>query len=183
MNSRKGPAVWGPRAQIDRQLYKRAIQEELLSTPNLQIHASSVEDLIWDEVEANIVTQHEHRSESSPLRQCKGVVLKDGTMVKSKTVVITTGTFLRAQINIGLDVRPAGRIGDEPAIGLAVGLETLGFSMSRLKTGTPPRIVKSSIDFSSLEQQPGDNPPTPFSFMNDRVWIKPEDQVMITLLI
>jgi tRNA uridine 5-carboxymethylaminomethyl modification enzyme len=84
---------------------------------------------------------------------------------------------LRGQINIGVDVRPAGRLGDEPAIGLAKTLETLEFKLARLKTGTPPRIKKSSIDFSNLESHYGDNPPIPFSFMNDKVWLQNEDQV------
>lgn len=91
--------------------------------------------------------------------------------------MITTGTFLRGQINIGLEVRPAGRIGDEPAIGLAKSLEILGFRLSRLKTGTPPRIKASSIDFTHLESHLGDDPPVPFSFMNTKVWLKPEQQL------
>lgn len=115
--------------------------------------------------------------DAKPLRTCKGVILPDGSRVFSKTVVITTGTFLRGQINIGSTVRPAGRIGDEPAIGLALSLESLDFRLSRLKTGTPPRLRASSIDYSQLEVQQGDSPPVPFSFMNDRVWLKAEDQV------
>lgn len=106
------------------------------------------------------------------------MLLKDGTRIKSKTVIITTGTFLRGQINIGLDIRPAGRIGDEPAIGLAQSLEALNFQMGRLKTGTPPRIKKDTINFSNLIVQLGDSPPSPFSFMNDRVWIDDKDQVI-----
>lgn len=110
-------------------------------------------------------------------KQCTGVLLKDGTQIKSQTVVITTGTFLRGQINIGLDIRPAGRIGDEPAIGLAKSLEALEFKMGRLRTGTPPRIHRDSINFSNLIVQNGDSPPMPFSFMNDRVWLDAKDQV------
>lgn len=87
-------------------------------------------------------------------------------------MVLTTGTFLRGEINIGLEVYPAGRAGDAPAIGLAKTLERIGFQMGRLKTGTPPRIKKSTIDFSNLQEHPGDNPPVPFSFMNSKVWIK-----------
>lgn len=170
LNKRRGPAVWGPRAQIDRQLYKKAIQSELRSIPNLEICCSSVEDLIIDEATAA-------ESKLGTLKSCQGVILPDGKKIFSKTVIITTGTFLRGQINIGTTVRPAGRIGDEPAIGLAKTLESLQFRLSRLKTGTPPRIKASSIDYSQLEAHPGDNPPVPFSFMNDRVWLKNEEQV------
>lgn len=124
----------------------------------------------------------ENVSDSKTLRTCKGVVLNDGTRILSNTVVITTGTFLRGQINIGNTVRPAGRIGDEPAIGLAQSLESLEFRLSRLKTGTPPRLRASSINYSQLEVQHGDSPPVPFSFMNDGVWLKTEDQVRLKYL-
>lgn len=170
LNKRRGPAVWGPRAQIDRKLYKKAVQKELISMPNLEICCSSVEDLITADATAA-------ESNANTLKSCHGVVLTDGKELFSKTVVITTGTFLRGQINIGATVRPAGRIGDEPAIGLAKTLESLKFRLSRLKTGTPPRIKASSINYSQLEEFPGDNPPVPFSFMNDRVWLNNEDQV------
>lgn len=106
LNRRKGPAVWGPRAQIDRKLYKKAVQQELLNTPNLEICYSSVEDLLWNNISDKDATSPKQ------LKKCDGVLLKDGTAIKSRTVVITTGTFLRGQINIGLDVRPAGRYTD-----------------------------------------------------------------------
>lgn len=170
LNKKRGPAVWGPRAQIDRQLYKNAIQNELISMPNLEICCSSVEDLIVNEATAA-------ESNQGTIKSCQGVILPDGRKIFSKTVVITTGTFLRGQINIGATVRPAGRIGDAPAIGLAKTLESLKFRLGRLKTGTPPRIRASSINYSQLEAQPGDNPPVPFSFMNDRVWLDNKDQV------
>lgn len=169
MNRSKGPAVWGPRAQIDRKLYKKAVQNELLSTPNLDIYCTSVEDLLLNDINGN---------EQNAVKQCNGVLLKDGTKITAKAVIITTGTFLRGQINIGLDIRPAGRIGDEPAIGLANTLEALKFRMGRLKTGTPPRIKKDTINFSNLGIQLGDSPPVPFSFMNERVWIEAKDQVI-----
>lgn len=171
MNKRKGPAVWGPRAQIDRKLYKKAVQKDLLNTPNLEIFCSAVEDLLWADSTAR------NTSTTDTTKNCQGVLLKDGTQVKSKAVIITTGTFLRGQINIGVDIRPAGRFGDEPAIGLALSLESLEFQMGRLKTGTPPRIHKDTIDYSNLVVQKGDSPPVPFSFMNDQVWINDEDQV------
>lgn len=171
MNRRKGPAVWGPRAQIDRKLYKKAVQTELLSTSNLDIYCSSVEDLLLEDIDI------QDGNSVKTVKKCNGVLLKDGTKIMARAVIITTGTFLRGQINIGLDIRPAGRIGDEPAIGLAQSLEALEFRMGRLKTGTPPRIKKDSINYSNMIVQLGDSPPVPFSFLNDRVWIDAKDQV------
>lgn len=159
MNRRKGPAVWGYRAQIDRELYKKHLQTELFcNTPNLELLVASVEDLIID----------------STTNQCAGIILSDGNKIQSKSVVITTGTFLNGQINIGVKVHPAGRIGDKPSIGLASTLKSLRLRMGRLKTGTPPRLNGETIDYSVCNKQDGDNPPFPFSFMNDRVWIKVE---------
>ena len=163
LNRSKGPAVWGPRAQIDRQLYKNFVQKHLLATPNLTIQTGSVEDLILADDGSGV--------------KVDGVAMKSGRKIRAGAVVITTGTFLRGQINIGLEVRPAGRIGDEPAIGLAETLSRIGFRLGRLKTGTPPRLLKSSIDFRQLTSFGGDDLPVPFSFMNDRVWIDPKDQV------
>ncbi|XP_076290895.1 5-taurinomethyluridine-[tRNA] synthase subunit MTO1, mitochondrial isoform X2 [Lasioglossum baleicum] len=161
LNKCKGPAVWGYRAQIDRGLYKKHLQKELFNTPGLQICESSVEDLIIHG--------------DSP--RCHGIILKDGTKIYSGAVVITTGTFLKGQINIGLEKRPAGRLGDEPSIGLANTLERVGFRMGRLKTGTPPRLEKSTIDFSKCSVQFPDKVSTPFSFMNDTVWLPVEKQL------
>lgn len=172
LNRKKGPAVWGPRAQIDRKLYKEAVQKELLSTENLDIYCSSVEDLLLNEIDVK------EKDATNATKKCQGVILKDGTKIQAKSVIITTGTFLRGQINIGLDIRPAGRIGDEPAIGLAKSLESLEFKMGRLKTGTPPRIKKDTINYTNLGVQLGDSPPVPFSFMNDKVWIDAKDQVI-----
>ncbi|XP_050096866.1 protein MTO1 homolog, mitochondrial [Anopheles aquasalis] len=163
LNRRKGPAVWGPRAQIDRVLYKREVQQELARTPNLTIVEASVEDI-----------DHVHDEHGAVLT---GVKLANGQTVSTTSLVITTGTFLRGQINIGLDTRPAGRIGDEPAIGLAKSIEQLGFRLGRLKTGTPPRIHRDSIRFEVLARNPGDDPPVPFSFLNDRVWLDADQQL------
>nr|XP_053651926.1 protein MTO1 homolog, mitochondrial-like isoform X2 [Cherax quadricarinatus] len=167
LNRSKGPAVWGLRAQIDRVLYKRNLQEELFQVPNLTIIEASVEDLM--------LRQH---SDDPQRCECWGVLLADGQEVKCRSVVITTGTFLRGVINIGLDVRPAGRLGDAPAIGLANTLEKLQFRLGRLKTGTPPRIAKNTIDYSQCSFQEPDNPPVPFSFLTRQVWIKPEEQLL-----
>lgn len=168
LNKRKGPAVYGLRAQIDRKLYKNAIQEELANTKNLEITEGTVEDIIYDDL-------------PNGRKVIKGVLFKkDGReiCVNCKSVVITTGTFLRGQINIGLEVRPAGRIGDEPAVGLAKSLEEIGFKLSRLKTGTPPRIKAKTINYDNLEKHYGDNPPVPFSFYS-KVWIRPEEQLTV----
>ncbi|KAG7202060.1 hypothetical protein KM043_004738 [Ampulex compressa] len=161
LNKRKGPAVWGYRAQIDRELYRKYLQAELFNMPGLQIYENSVEDLI---VAGDSV-------------RCRGIIMKDGTKILSDTVVITTGTFLKGQINIGLEKRPAGRFGDEPSIGLANTLEKLQFKMGRLKTGTPPRLEKSTIDFSKCIIQLPDKEPLPFSFISERVWIPVEKQI------
>jgi tRNA uridine 5-carboxymethylaminomethyl modification enzyme len=172
LNRRKGPAVFGLRAQIDRKLYKKAMQAELDKTDNLEIVEGSVEDIVYED--------HPH----SPGRKIvKGVLFKHSNgrdvCIDCKSVVITTGTFLRGQINIGLEVRPAGRIGDAPSIGLAKSLENIGFNLARLKTGTPPRILADSINYEILEKHYGDNPPVPFSFLNKSVWLKPEEQLTV----
>lgn len=164
LNKRKGPAVYGLRAQIDRSLYRKAIQNELNKLQNLEICEDSVEDIILEKSDA-------------PVMSVRGIVTKSDREIRCKNVVITTGTFLRGQINIGLDVTFAGRIGDEPAIGLAKSLETLGFKLSRLKTGTPPRIKADTINYNVLEKHFGDDQPVPFSFMNSKVWLEPEDQL------
>lgn len=162
LNKRRGPAVWGWRAQIDRKLYKKAVHETL-EAMNLTIMEASVEDLIVD-----YACQRPH--------VC-GITLADGKEVRSHTVIITTGTFLRAHINIGLEIRPAGRIGDAPAIGLANSLDKIGFQLSRLKTGTPPRLKKDTINFSILSAVSGDDPPRPFSFLNEKVWLDADQQL------
>lgn len=166
LNKRKGPAVWGPRAQIDRVLYKKHLQDEIFCYPNLEVLAGSVEDLIIINADG---------------LKCQGIILASRDQIFGKAVVITTGTFLRGQINIGLESFPAGRMGDEPAIGLAKTLERAKFKLGRLKTGTPPRLEKQSIDFSVTEVKYADNPPHPFSFINEKVWINPEQQVLTYL--
>ncbi|MBL6932257.1 MAG: FAD-dependent oxidoreductase, partial [Rhodospirillales bacterium] len=142
LNRRKGPAVRGPRAQADRSLYKRAIQELLSEQQNLVIAASAAEDLTFDDTGT-----------------LNGVVTAEGKHIKAAAVVITTGTFLRGVIHIGTKQTPAGRVGEAPSIGLAKTIERLGFHLGRLKTGTPPRIDGRTIDYSGLQEQPGDEPP------------------------
>ncbi|MEP5514018.1 MAG: tRNA uridine-5-carboxymethylaminomethyl(34) synthesis enzyme MnmG, partial [Bauldia litoralis] len=151
LNRRKGPAVRGPRAQADRKLYRQAIQDLIRETANLTVVEGEVDDLV---VESGRVT---------------GVRLGDGRELSAGAVVITTGTFLRGVIHIGDQTVPAGRVGEGPAVGLALTIERLGFKMGRLKTGTPPRLDGKTIDWASLERQPGDKPPLPFSFMTEAI--------------
>jgi tRNA uridine 5-carboxymethylaminomethyl modification enzyme len=151
LNRRKGPAVRGPRAQADRKLYREAMQAELRGTANLALRAGAVENLAL----------HDGR--------VAGVVLADGARVAARRVVITTGTFLKGLIHIGEERRPAGRVGEAPAVGLSDTLYGLGFRMGRLKTGTPPRLDGRSIDWAGLTPQPGDEPPVPFSFLTRRI--------------
>src|SRR6204780_5085256 len=132
LNRRKGPAVRGPRAQADRKLYAAAMQEAIRLTPNLTVIEGEVDDLIVD-------------------TQVNGVRLVDGRALGAGAVVLTTGTFLRGLIHIGERQIPAGRAGEAPAIGLSKTLERSGFALGRLKTGTPPRLDGSTIDWSELE--------------------------------
>jgi tRNA uridine 5-carboxymethylaminomethyl modification enzyme len=145
LNRRKGPAVRGPRAQADRKLYREAMQAALSSQPNLTIIEGEVDDLV---VESGNIT---------------GVILLDGRRFSTKSVVLTTGTFLRGLIHRGEETIPAGRVGEKPVLGLSTRLEALGLRLGRLKTGTPARLDRTSIDFTVLEEQPGDDPPEPFS--------------------
>lgn len=152
LNRSKGPAVRGPRAQADRKLYRQAMQKALAEQPNLDIIAAAAEDLIIDHSGA-----------------CAGIITGDGREIRAGAVVLTTGTFLRGLIHIGEEKIPAGRVGEEPAIGLSLTLEKLGFNLGRLKTGTPPRLDGKTIDWAGLEAQPGDMPPPPFSTLTDRI--------------
>ena len=151
LNRSKGPAVWGPRAQIDRKLYREAMQAELADYPNLTIIEDGVEDLL---------VQDGHVS---------GVVGLSGESWSSRCVVITTGTFLRGIIHRGTERIEAGRVGEAPAIGLAERLYALDLPMGRLKTGTPARLDGKTIDWDRLEKQPADERPVPFSFLNESV--------------
>ncbi|KAM5152022.1 5-taurinomethyluridine-[tRNA] synthase subunit MTO1, mitochondrial isoform 2-T2 [Mantella aurantiaca] len=167
LNRNKGPAVWGLRAQIDRKLYKQNMQKEILNTPGLTVKEGSVEDLLLEPPDPFYPGKC----------HVSGVILADGSKILASSVVLTNGTFLRGTVRIGMENIPAGRWGEEPAVGLAHTLERLGFPIGRLKTGTPPRILRHSIDFSVLERNDADKPPVPFSFMNQNVCIRPEDQI------
>jgi len=152
LNRSKGPAVWGPRAQADRKLYRRAVQALLAEQPGLTIRADTAEDLILNARGA-----------------VAGVVTGEGEHIAAGRVVLTTGTFLRGLIHIGTEKIPAGRVGEAPSTGLSVTLERAGFRLGRLKTGTPPRLDGRTIDWAGLDRQPGDDPPPPFSFLTDRI--------------
>jgi tRNA uridine 5-carboxymethylaminomethyl modification enzyme len=146
LNTKKGIAVQATRTQNDRDLYRKRMKRVVESTPNLFLHQAMVEEVL---VEGGRV---------------KGVKTKIGEVFLGKTVILTTGTFMRGLIHIGLTNFPAGRMGDPPSEALSLCLMNLGFSLGRFKTGTTPRLNRSSIDFSSLEIQPGDPNPVPFSY-------------------
>ena len=150
LNASKGPAVRGPRAQADRRLYRETMQEILSGYPNLTLVAGAADDLIIG-------------SDG----RVAGLRTLDGTEYRCPAVVLTTGTFLRGLIHRGEERIPAGRVGEAPTVGLAETLERRQFPLGRLKTGTPARIRAGTIDWSVCEEQAGDNPPVPFSFMTD----------------
>jgi tRNA uridine 5-carboxymethylaminomethyl modification enzyme len=160
LNRRKGPAVRGPRAQADRKLYAAAMQQAIRDTANLSVIEAEVDDLVG--------SQH-----------ITGVRLTDGRVFGAGAVVLTTGTFLRGLIHIGERQIPAGRVGEAPAMGLSRTLERAGFALGRLKTGTPPRLDGTAIDWQAIEMQPGDEPPQPFSTLTDRI-TNPQIQCGIT---
>nr|WP_041794541.1 tRNA uridine-5-carboxymethylaminomethyl(34) synthesis enzyme MnmG [Pararhodospirillum photometricum] len=152
LNRSKGPAVQGPRAQADRRLYAQAVQDLLAETANLTLWVGAVEDLCVDAA-----------------GRCAGVVLADGSRWTAGAVVLTTGTFLRGVLHVGEETTPGGRVGDPPCLGLSGALERLGFSLGRLKTGTPARLDGRTIDWAALEIQPGEDPPPPFSFLTSAI--------------
>jgi tRNA uridine 5-carboxymethylaminomethyl modification enzyme len=160
LNRRKGPAVRGPRAQADRKLYAAAMQAALRQTPNLTVIEGEVDDLVGD-------------------GHVEGARLADGRVFGAAAVVLTTGTFLRGLIHIGERQIPAGRVGEAPAMGLSRTLERAGFALGRLKTGTPPRLDGTTIDWPAFEMQHGDDPPEPFSMLTERIG-NPQIQCGIT---
>jgi tRNA uridine 5-carboxymethylaminomethyl modification enzyme len=151
LNRSKGPAVRGPRAQADRKLYRQHMQAALADYPNLTVIAAAAEDV---------------RIENGEVR---GVITADGREYQAQAVVLTTGTFLRGLIHLGERKIPAGRVGEAPSMGLSLTLERFGLKLGRLKTGTPPRLDGTTIDWASLEMQPADDPPVPFSFLTERI--------------
>ena len=152
LNKRKGPAVQGPRAQIDRDLYSKHMKNELLNTDGLDILENSVQNLI---IKGG--------------KNIKGVICNDGLEILAASTVLTTGTFLNGVIHCGKKTTPGGRIGEPPSTGISKTLKGLGLNLGRLKTGTPARLFSSSIDFSSLEKQIGDKIPETFSYLSSGI--------------
>ena len=161
LNRRKGPAVRGPRAQADRKLYAAAMQAAIRDIANLNVIEGEADDLIVTE------------------SRVTGIRLADGRELSAGAIVITTGTFLRGLIHLGEKNWPAGRVGEAPALGLSKSFEAAGFTLGRLKTGTPPRLDGTTIDWVSVEMQPGDDPPEPFSVMTEKI-TTPQIQCGIT---
>ena len=151
LNRSKGPAVRGPRAQADRKLYREAMQSEILQQPNLSVVEAAVCGFV---IENGVVV---------------GVTTEAGENIRSRAVVLTTGTFLAGLIHIGEKKIPAGRIGEPPAHGVSEQLRAAGLKLGRLKTGTPARLDGRTIQWSALEEQKGDPVPTPFSFLTDKI--------------
>jgi len=151
LNTRKGPAVRASRAQADKQLYRLRMKRVLEGQQGLDCKQGEVTALYLEQ------------------GQLRGVDTRSGLRFLGKTVVLTTGTFMRGLIHIGLTSFPGGRAGDQPSVGLSDQLQELGFEVGRLKTGTPARLDCRTIDFSRLEAQPGDDPPQPFSFSTERI--------------
>src|SRR6201747_355354 len=161
LNRRKGPAVRGPRAQADRKLYAAAMQAAISETANLSVIEGEADELLLSN------------------GRVTGIRLADGRELAAGAVVITTGTFLRGLIHLGEKNWPAGRADEAPAMGLSKCFERAGFTLGRLKTGTPPRLDGATIDWSAVEMQPGDDPPEPFSVMTERI-TTPQIQCGIT---
>ncbi len=153
LNASKGPAVRGPRAQADRKRYRKAVQAILAEYPTLEIHEDSAEDLIL---------------EAGALAGVRGA---SGSEYRAGQVVLTTGTFLNGLIHCGENQWPAGRVGEAPSVGMAESIRAVGFTMGRLKTGTPARLDGKTIDWAACTPQPGDNPPVPFSYLTDTVTV------------
>jgi len=162
LNRSKGPAVRGPRAQADRRLYRQAIQRMLAEQPGLAVLEGAAEGL-----------------ERDGAGGLAAIILADGTRIRCGAAVIATGTFLCGRIFIGHESRPAGRVGEAPSVGLADVLRRMGLPMGRLKTGTPPRLARESIDWEALEEDPGDAEPEPFSTLTDAI-ITPQISCRIT---
>ncbi len=151
LNRSRGPAVWGPRAQCDKALYRRALAGHLEATPGLDLVEGTASDFLEEG------------------GRVAGVLLEDGRRIRARAVVVTTGTFLRARMHVGEAQREGGRVGEKAALALSDGLARLGLRLGRFKTGTPPRVARESVDVSRCEPAPGEDPPVPFSFRTRRI--------------
>src|SRR6266496_3973727 len=196
LNTSRGPAVWSPRAQCDKQQYRLKMREVLESQPNLKIKQAEVAEL-WVEDDPSPTAEPTSAAkaaagggapdtnpegappstrefcvakvEEPPPRRIRGLRLRDGRLIHARAVVVTTGTFLNGLIHCGEQTYPAGRSGEPASCLLGENLKALGFRRCRLKTGTPPRLDGRTIDWSRFEPQPGDAEPTPFSFLTERI--------------
>ena len=173
LNTSRGPAVWSPRAQCDKQAYRLKMREVLESQANLTIKQAEVSDVILGSTQPSAISGQEKQVFRSAQEDnenfIRGILLRDGRRVSADAVIITTGTFLNGLIHCGEQQYPAGRSGEPAAVLLGEALKKLGLRGCRLKTGTPPRLDGRSIDWSRFERQPGDLDPTPFSFRTRRV--------------
>ncbi|PYV46601.1 MAG: tRNA uridine-5-carboxymethylaminomethyl(34) synthesis enzyme MnmG, partial [Acidobacteria bacterium] len=174
LNTSRGPAVWSPRAQCDKQAYRLKMREVLESQPNLKIKQAEVADLILESAQQSALSSQPGIGEATNddllnQRRILGVRLRDGRTVGAQAIIITTGTFLNGLIHCGEQQYPAGRSGEPNAVLLGEALKKLGLRGCRLKTGTPPRLDGRTIDWSKFQVQPGDADPTPFSFRTKKV--------------
>ncbi|HEY8667821.1 MAG TPA: tRNA uridine-5-carboxymethylaminomethyl(34) synthesis enzyme MnmG [Tepidisphaeraceae bacterium] len=190
LNRSKGPAVWGPRAQADKYKYALEVQRLLGACPNLEVASAEVTEIL---VEDDKVTRWQgdkvkdgnpHPLTLSPCHLVTGVLLSDGSRITCRAAIVTTGTFLRGLMHTGERKTEGGRVGEAAARGLSASLEKLGLEMGRLKTGTPPRLNRDSIDFAAFERQDGDPDPIPFSYLNEyagaaeeKPWAPPLPQI------
>ena len=182
LNTSRGPAVWSPRAQCDKQLYRVQMREVLESQPGLHIRQAEVVDLVFDEIEGlgtrdsgteGIDEQTELPRPIRPRRRVLGLKLRDGRRLLAGATIITTGTFLKGLIHCGEERYPAGRSGEPASVLLGEALRALGLRTCRLKTGTPPRLDGRTIRWDAFEEQPGDLDPTPFSFRTKKI-VRPQ---------
>ena len=186
LNTSRGPAVWSPRAQADKKLYRAKMRQVLESEPNLRIKQAEVIDLVLEESSAGILPAYSGAAPAQPesagrmpALRVRGVRLRDGRTVEAGAVIITTGTFLNGLIHCGENQYPAGRSGEPPSVLLGEALRRVGFEIGRLKTGTPPRLDARTIDFLKFQVQAGDPIPTPFSFRT-RAITQPQTVCWIT---
>ena len=154
LNTSRGPAVWSPRAQCDKKMYRVRMREMLEREPNLRIKQAEVAELVI---------------EGNGHKRISGVKLRDGRTIRAGAVIVTTGTFLNGLAHVGEMTYSCGRNGEAPSQLLGDQLRTLGLQWTRLKTGTPPRLDGRTIDWSQFEPQPGDAEPTPFSFLTEKI--------------
>ena len=176
LNTSRGPAVWSPRAQCDKQLYRVKMREVLEAQPGLHIRQAEVVDLVFDEREQGSGSREQEegvgrrgQEVASGKRRVTGLKLRDGRKLMAGATIITTGTFLNGLIHCGEERYPAGRSGEPASVLLGEALRRLGLRTCRLKTGTPPRLDGRTIRWDAFEEQPGDADPTPFSFRTKKI--------------